>query len=256
MKLKLLATLAIYLFLAIGGAFKAYASKERGGGVVFVCQEDRLIGHRTRVYLADSWPIKEASILYDDLKKITFTDINAALQQAVDRMSDNDEELGEALRLALSEITIVEKSPLPLLGDDGITDIPDHCEKRQVGIQTFVTGIVEVDMELDSKMSHVDQLLFRLHEGYLRVVWKAGVDPNMQHIRNKILDTATNPSFLVFLEYTKEKSGACLLPEMTIQSHFSCGRFTQSKCENICVWNLDFQQKICGRFIGGPCGGI
>ena len=144
---------------------------------------------------------------------------------------------------------------LPLLESNKIDpqQIPHGCELEQIGQQTFATGTLEVVEKLRSKLSSIDQLLFKLHERYLRVLWHVdkGNDPDIQAVRTQVFNWAKDPPFVEFLDQDPPV-GACYIP--MINSSQMCIMTTNEDCTSP---KFDEGPGYGGGvFYGGLCGPI
>lgn len=261
--------LSLFLLSTIFSTSLSFAGQEKGGGVIFVCKS-RVWGilPETSFYLADSHSLKKAPIYYE-LQRLQFSNPDRALDDAIQLIKKKNEIVGRALAESMKELHFSEGPDLPLLGNDGIENPPKGCSKKQLAVQTFATGLVEVSKRLRKKLTQMDDLLFKLHEAYLRVLWKSGQnDPSVKEVREQVFNWAQDPQFVEFLEASParvipEPSGACFLPTVGFRA---CALMRKSVCLSVCE-NLGNGMivpappgvdvppvKICGSFIGGPCG--
>jgi hypothetical protein len=248
MKTKLIVT---GLLVAMSVSVVANGGQDRGGGVSFVCKQKSILGSKTRVYLADSYDMRGSEV-YGEIKKLKFSNPEKVLQDAIQLVRAKNEQVGDALALAIGQVRESLEGSLPLLGNDKIAEVPSGCAKEQLGIQDFDSGIVHVNETLRSKLSPVDQLLFKLHEGYLRVLWLADRDPNIQAVRDQVFTWAKDPQFVEFLQAHRlvEQRGACFIPISGFPS--MCVYVEKNTCKQMCSGDMGGIQ-ACGVFVGGPC---
>jgi formylglycine-generating enzyme required for sulfatase activity len=180
-------TIAAITALSAFSSF-AFAGKDRGGAVALYCS-------KMSVELADV--LGPVSKSFRQLTLVDHSDEEKSLAEILDVIEKKNPTLGKIMRQAKGEITYQDVSDLPLLGDDGISDpiLLSYCQKIQIGVQTFRTGVVEVNLPFYMKLSSLDRVLFKLHEIYLRVMWReenrisAGGSeskPNVRLVREKI----------------------------------------------------------------------
>jgi hypothetical protein len=231
----------------------AVAGQDRGGGVAFVCKKKQIFGKKTVVYLADSYNIVHSPV-YERLKSLKFSDSEKVLQEAIQIVREKNAQVGDALATAMGQIQESLEGSLPLLGNDRIEQMPENCTKEQLGIQDFETGVVHVNHRLRSKLNPVDQLLFRLHEGYLRVLWLADRDPSIQAVRDQVFTWTKDPQFVEFLQASREmpaERGACLIP--VFNSPRMCAHMDRKTCASLCNRDPFTNADSCAVYVGGPC---